>query len=98
MTREREREIIERVLSGDTNAFEHLVTENQKNVYNLALRITRDEQQAFDITQETFLKAFISLKSFRGDSRFSMALPSDLKHCIDYLRREKSKKPFPLPT
>ena len=93
MTREQEREIIAQVLSGDTNAFELLVIENQKNVYNLALRITRDEQQAFDITQETFLKAFTSLKSFRGDSRFSAwlyRLTSNI--CIDYLRKEKKQK------
>ena len=93
MTREQEREIIAQVLSGDTNAFELLVIENQKNVYNLALRITRDEQQAFDITQETFLKAYTALKSFRGDSSFSAwlyRLTSNI--CIDYLRREKRQK------
>jgi len=93
VTREQEREIIAQVLSGDTNAFELLVIENQKNVYNLALRITRDEQQAFDITQETFLKAYTALKSFRGDSSFSAwlyRLTSNI--CIDYLRREKRQK------
>ncbi|NLL46709.1 MAG: sigma-70 family RNA polymerase sigma factor [Clostridiales bacterium] len=93
MTREREQEIIAQVLSGDTNAFELLVLENQKNVYNLALRITRDEQQAFDVSQETFLKAFTSLKSFRGDSRFSAwlyRLTSNI--CIDFLRKEKRQK------
>lgn len=93
MTREREQEIIAQVLDGDTNLFELLVIENQKNVYNLALRITRDEQQAFDISQDTFLKAYTSLKSFRGDSRFSAwlyRLTSNI--CIDYLRREKRQK------
>jgi len=93
VTREREQEIITQVLNGDTNVFELLVIENQKNVYNLALRITRDEQQAFDISQETFLKAYTSLKSFRGDSRFSAwlyRLASNI--CIDYLRREKRQK------
>ena len=93
MTKEREWEVITQVLNGDINAFELLVLENQKNVYNLALRITRDEQLAFDITQETFLKAFTSLKSFRGESRFSAwlyRLTSNI--CIDYLRKEKKHK------
>jgi len=93
VTREREWEIITRVLTGEINAFELLVIENQKNVYNLALRMTRDEQQAFDISQETFLRAYTSLKSFRGDSSFSAwlyRLTSNI--CIDYLRREKKHK------
>ena len=49
MTREQEAEIIRRVQSGDTEAYEALVTEYQKNVYNLALRMTGNPEDAADM-------------------------------------------------
>jgi len=90
MNIEVEREIIQRVLGGDRNAFEGLVLENQKNVYNLSLKMTRNEEDALDISQEAFVKAFRQLKNFRGDSRFSVwmyRLTYNL--CIDFLRKKK---------
>jgi len=89
MTFEVEKEIIQRVLGGDKNAFEGLVLENQKNVYNLALKMTRNEEDALDISQEAFIKAFRQLRNFRGDSKFSVwmyRLTYNL--CIDFLRRK----------
>jgi len=90
MNVEIEKEIIQRVLGGDKNAFEGLVLENQKNVYNLALKMTRNEEDALDLSQEAFIKAFRQLGNFRGDSRFSVwmyRLTYNL--CIDFLRRKK---------
>jgi len=89
MTFEVEREIIQRVIGGDKNAFEGLVLENQKNVYNLALKMTRNEEDALDISQEAFVKAYRQLRNFRGDSKFSVwmyRLTYNL--CIDFLRRK----------
>jgi len=90
MNIEVEKEIIERVLGGDKNAFEGLVLANQKNVYNLALKMTRNEEDAMDISQEAFVKAFRQLGNFRGDSRFSVwmyRLTYNL--CIDFLRKKQ---------
>jgi RNA polymerase sigma factor (sigma-70 family) len=70
MTREREREIIDAVLSGDVNAFEELVTEYQTRVYNIALKMTGNREDAFDISQEAFIKAYKALNGFRGESSF----------------------------
>jgi len=84
-----ENEIIQRVLGGDKNAFEGLVIANQKNVYNLALKMTRNEDDALDLSQEAFVKAFRQLGNFRGDSRFSVwmyRLTYNL--CIDFLRKK----------
>ena len=89
MNIEVEQEIIQRVIGGDKNAFEGLVMENQKNVYNLALKMTRNEEDALDLSQEAFIKAFNQLANFRGDSRFSVwmyRLTYNL--CIDFLRRK----------
>ena len=90
MDRDEEKSIIVRVLAGDTEAFEALVLENQKQVYNLALRMTGSEEDANDIAQEAFIRAFRSLASFRGDSKFSVwlyRLTSNI--CIDFLRRRQ---------
>ena len=87
MTREEEYAVVERVLGGDTDAFEALVTAYQKQIYNLTLRYVSSPEDAADLTQEAFLRAFRSLSSFRGDSRFSVwmyRLTTNI--CIDFLR------------
>lgn len=90
MTPAEESSIIKKVLSGDANAFEALVSAHQKNVYNLALRLTGNEQDALDISQEAFLKAYTSLGTFRGGSRFSVWLYRlTYNLCIDLIRRER---------
>ena len=93
MTREQEREIIDRVLSGDTEAFEALVLEHQNKVYSLALRMVGNEEDARDMAQEAFIRAFNSLTGFRGDSKFSVwlyRLTSNI--CIDFLRSRAKKR------
>ena len=87
MTREEELEIILRVRAGDTDAFEALVLEHQNKVYSLALRMVGNEEDARDMAQEAFIRAFNSLASFRGESKFSVwlyRLTSNI--CIDFLR------------
>jgi len=94
-----EKRIIESVLAGNTEAFEILVLENQTQVYNLALRMVGNEQDAYDISQDAFIKAFRSLDSFRGDSKFSVwlyRLTSNL--CLDFLRSKKRNNVVSLTT
>ena len=88
MTREEEQGIIKRVLGGEHNAFEELMAANQDNVYNLALRMTGNEEDALDMSQEAFLRAYRNLENFRGESKFSVwlyRLTSNV--CIDMLRK-----------
>ena len=88
-----EKEIIERVLGGDVNAFEELVLRYEGTVYNLALRMVSNREDAADMTQEAFIKAYNSLPSFRGDSRFSSWLYRIASNvCLDFLR-SKSRRP-----
>jgi len=92
LTCEEELEIIQKVLAGDKDAFEPLVTENQKNVYNLALRMTGSEEDALDISQDVFIKAYGSLGSFRGDSRFSVWLyRMTYNTCVDRSRSSRRR-------
>jgi len=89
MTPEQELQIIKKVLDGDSNAFEELVLSNQKNVYNLALKMTKNEDDAQDISQEAFIKAYNQLEAFRGDSKFSVWLYRlTYNLCIDFLRKK----------
>ena len=93
MTREQEAQIVRKVLQGDVNAFEDLVLEYEKNVYGITLRMTGNSEDAADMTQETFIKAFNSLQSFRGDSKFSVWLYRIATNvCLDFLR-SRNRKP-----
>ena len=93
MTREQEAMIVRKVLQGDVNAFEKLVTEYEKAVYAIAQRMTGNAEDAADMTQETFIKAYNSLSSFRGDSKFSVWLYRIANNvCLDFLR-SRSRRP-----
>ena len=93
MTREQEAMIVRKVLQGDVNAFEKLVTEYEKAVYAITQRMTGNAEDAADMTQETFIKAYNSLSSFRGDSKFSVWLYRIANNvCLDFLR-SKNRRP-----
>jgi RNA polymerase sigma-70 factor, ECF subfamily len=68
---ESEYELVRRGQAGDNDAFARLVERNQAGIYNLALRMTRDPEEAVDMTQETFLRAWRSLPGFRAEAKFS---------------------------
>lgn len=61
-------QFIERLKRGESAAFEVLVNERSGEIYGLLYRLTENPEEARDLTQETFLRAFQSIRSFRGDS------------------------------
>jgi len=63
-----ETEFIEKLRRGDAAAFEQLVTERSGEIYGLLFRLTENSEEARDLTQETFLRAFQSIGRFRGGS------------------------------
>lgn len=63
-----EAEFIERLKRGDAAAFEELVTERSSEIYGLLFRLTENSEEARDLTQETFLRAFQSIDRFRGEA------------------------------
>jgi len=92
LTREEEAKVIRAVLDGNTNAFEDLVLAHQKSVYHITLKMTGNEEDAFDLSQETFLKAFRSLGTFRGESGFgSWICRMAANLTIDFLRKKKRR-------
>lgn len=62
---------INKVLEGDRNAFAYLVDKYKTMVYSLALRLMKDREEAEEISQDAFIKAYQSLASFRGKAKFS---------------------------
>lgn len=65
-----EQALIQRAQKGDQDAFAALLNEHQGYVYNLAVRVVKDENEALDLTQETFVRAWRALPNFRGQSQF----------------------------
>jgi RNA polymerase sigma-70 factor, ECF subfamily len=63
-----ESQFIERLKRGDVSAFETLVAERSGEIYGLLYRLTENGEEARDLTQETFLRAFQSIEHFRGDA------------------------------
>lgn len=63
-------DLVQEAKAGNNEAFEELVNRYEKKIYRLALRLTGNQQDAEDVLQETFLKAFEHLSDFRQDSRF----------------------------
>jgi RNA polymerase sigma-70 factor (ECF subfamily) len=59
---------IERLQSGDSVAFEELVNERSGEIFGLLYRLTENREEAKDLTQETFLRAFQSINTFRGEA------------------------------
>lgn len=95
--RDNESEIIHKVLSGKREAFETLVEKYEKLIYNLSYQLTNSTEDAFDISQETFLKAYKSLGSFRGDCKFSTWLYKICNNVAnDYLRSKQRKQTISL--
>jgi RNA polymerase sigma-70 factor, ECF subfamily len=86
-----EAKLVERSLTGDLAAFNQIVDLYQTQVYNVAARVLGDRTTAEDITQETFISAFRSLKGFRGGNLRAWLLRIARNLCYDYLRSSKRK-------
>ncbi|MBN1299451.1 MAG: sigma-70 family RNA polymerase sigma factor [Actinobacteria bacterium] len=82
-----DRPIVERAKKGDKAAFEELVRSYSKYVYTNAFFMLRDSHDAEDVSQEVFVKVYLSIKNFRGISSFKTWLRKlTINTCIDKLR------------
>lgn len=91
-------DLIREVLAGNNQAYAVLLGRYQHMVFTLAVRMLRDRQQAEETTQDVFVKAYRSLGSFRGDSKFSTWLYRVAYHKIlDACAREKRRRDFASP-
>jgi len=85
---------IDLVLKGDTNAFAALVDRYKDMVYTLSLRMTRNREEAEEVSQDTFIKVYRSLAKFKGESKFSTWLYKVAYNtCLDRLKKNK-REPY----
>ena len=87
-----DQELVKRSIQGDGQAFGELVFNYQNKVYALAFRYMGNEDDAYDMSQETFIKAYRSLHSFKGESSFSTWIYRIATNvCLDEIRRKKRR-------
>jgi RNA polymerase sigma-70 factor (ECF subfamily) len=80
---------MDRARTGDRGAFEELVKATSADIYALAYRLTGNEHDALDIVQETYLRAFRSIRRFRGDSSFPTWLYRIAANCSATMHRRR---------
>lgn len=87
--------LIEKAKSGDAKAFEALIINYEKLVYNVIYRMMGNPEDTYDLSQETFIKVYTKLNQFDGTSQFSTWLYRIATNtCLDELRRRKGKETF----
>jgi len=90
MTSNSEQLIIQKTLSGDTQAFAQIVAEYHKFVYSVVLRMVKTREDAEEITQDVFVKVFNSLHAYKGKSKFSTWLYTiAYRKALDKIRSNK---------
>jgi len=83
-------ELVARSIGGDLDSFNQLVVRWERPIYALAYRVIGREEDARDVCQETFLRAFRALRGFKGQAKFSSWLYRiTLNLCRDWIRRER---------
>lgn len=88
---ETDEELVAAAKSGDELAFEMLIKRNQSQIFSVALRYTRVHEDAEDIVQQTFQKAFVYLHKFQGKSSFSTWLTRiAINECLMFLRKGRA--------
>ncbi|MFZ4579429.1 MAG: sigma-70 family RNA polymerase sigma factor [Myxococcota bacterium] len=93
MTDEREQQLVSAALTGDKAAFGELVDRLKRPVFNLCMAHLRDEADAMDVVQDTFLKAYTKLELFRPDSNFrAWVYRIAANGCIDRIRRRRIRR------
>ena len=88
-----DQDLVRRAKTGELEAFEMLAGRNERKVYSLARRILRHEQDAEDVTQQTFLSAIEHLDSFRGEAGFSTWLLRIATHAALKILRKRRGLP-----
>ncbi len=95
MTKNTDQYLIDKVLNGDTNAFGELVDRYQNFVFTIAIRILKVTEEAEEVAQDSFIKAFDSLSSFRGESKFSTWLYRIVYHkSLDRIKMNKRHRTY----
>lgn len=86
--------LVERVQNGETHAFDLLVTKYQTKLFHLVNRYVTDQDEALDVVQESFIKSYRAIQSFRGDSAFyTWLFRIAVNTAKNYLATQKRRPP-----
>jgi RNA polymerase sigma-70 factor (ECF subfamily) len=84
-------ELVAAAKAGDSRAFEELVRVTYTDVYTLAFRLTGNEEDARDVVQDAYLRAYKGLKRFRGDARFSTWMYRITANCANTAMSKRAR-------
>jgi RNA polymerase sigma-70 factor, ECF subfamily len=89
--------LVNRARAGDSNAFGELVQKYERKIYRLAKNITQNDEDAEDVLQDTFIKAYEHLDGFQGNSKFyTWLVRIGVNEALMKLRKRKSDRTVPL--
>jgi RNA polymerase sigma-70 factor (ECF subfamily) len=92
-----EANLVEKAKAGDAQAFTELVNQYERKIYRLAKHITQNDEDAEDVLQETFLKAYEHLNNFQGNSKFyTWIVRIAVNESLMKLRKRKGDRTVPL--
>lgn len=90
-----DQEYIRKTILGDTNAYAVLVNRYKDMIFTLCLKMVDNREEAEELSQDSFIKAYRSLKQFRGEAKFSTWLYKVCYFtCLDRLKKSKKEKQF----
>src|SRR5215475_6083505 len=88
INRDRDAELVERYLTGDTTAFDEIMVLYERQVYRICYRFVENREDAMDLAQDIFIKAFEHLATFRRESSLKTWLYRiAMNHCINHVKK-----------
>ena len=91
MTNTNDQLYITKVINGDMNAFAYLVDAYKNMVFSLVFKMTKNREEAEEISQDTFIKAYKNISKFKGESKFSTWLYRIAYHtCLDAIKKNRN--------
>ena len=87
-----DQQIIEQILLGETQMYAVIVSKYQKKLFNFMLRLCLVKQDAEDLTQEAFIKAFAKINTYNGEASFGAWLKRIvINQCLDFIKKQSLK-------
>ncbi|MEM7141680.1 MAG: sigma-70 family RNA polymerase sigma factor [Actinomycetota bacterium] len=84
-------DLVQWAVDGEREAFDEMVRRTHRDAFGLALRLTNDEEDARDVVQDAYLRAYRSLDKFRGDAQFSTWLYRIVANCASTLTGKRAR-------
>jgi len=89
---DRDGELVERYLTGDTAAFDEIMVRYERQIYRICYRFVENREDALDLAQDVFIKAFEHLATFRRESTLKTWLYRiAMNHCINHVKKHSQE-------